>query len=101
MKSVSLQRSMRQCVARTTRSQINTQARVSGPRRSSVRTMALFGGGKTVPDSLYDVQVKTIDGKDVSMSQFKGKVRALFSCSSKPRWDGGASFERACHNNKR
>lgn len=74
MKSVSLQRSMRQYVARTTRGQT---ARVSAPRRSSVRTMALFGGGKTVPDSLYDIQVKTIDGKDVSMSQFKGKVRAL------------------------
>lgn len=71
MKSVSLQRSMRQYVVRTTRCQT---ARVSAPRRSSVRTMALFGGGKTVPDSLYDINVKTIDGKDVAMSQFKGKV---------------------------
>lgn len=45
------------------------------PRRTQCRTMALFGGAsKSVPDSIYDIKIKTIDGKDESMSRFKGKV---------------------------
>lgn len=44
------------------------------PKRTQYRTMALFGGAKSVPNSIYDIKIKTIDGKDESMSRFKGKV---------------------------
>ena len=46
----------------------------SANSRHTIRTTALFGGSKSVPSSIYDIKIKTIDGKDASMSQFKGKV---------------------------
>ena len=52
-------------------------------QRSAVRTMALFGGAKTtLPDSIYDIKVTTIDGKEISMSQFKGKVLMIANVAS-------------------
>lgn len=51
-------------------------------QRSAVRTMALFGASKTVPDSIYDIKVTTIDGKEISMSQFKGKVLLIANVAS-------------------
>lgn len=35
------------------------------------------------PDSIYDVQVKDISGKPVSMSQYKGKVLLIVNTASK------------------
>jgi len=49
---------------------------------TSVRTMALFGGAKAAPSSLYDINVKTIDGKDASMSAYKGKVLLVVNLAS-------------------
>lgn len=55
------------------------------PRRTPFRTAALFGGSKASPNSIYDIKIKTIDGKDESMSQFKGKVCVVVrGCGSRP-----------------
>ena len=62
------------------------RARISSVRpgrRATTRTMALFGGGaKPAPSSLYDIKIKTIDGKDASMDQFKGKVLLIVNVAS-------------------
>jgi hypothetical protein len=64
-------------VAYSARSTFATPVRrvVQNANRQTIRTTALFGGSKSVPSSIYDIKIKTIDGKDASMSQFKGKVR--------------------------
>jgi hypothetical protein len=51
--------------------------------RSAVRTMALFGGGsKTAADSIYDIKVTNIDGKEIKMSQYKGKALLIVNVAS-------------------
>lgn len=50
--------------------------------RPSVRTMALFGGSKTAADSIYDIKVTNIDGKEIKMSQFKGKALLIVNVAS-------------------
>jgi hypothetical protein len=53
----------------------------AGRRQMAQQTRALFGGGatkKSVPDSLYDIDATTIDGKPMSLSQLRGKVRTCF-----------------------
>lgn len=58
--------------------------RRSTPPTINTRTMAFFGGGnaKTLPSSIYDISVTTIDGKDISMSQFKNKVVLVVNVAS-------------------
>jgi hypothetical protein len=41
-----------------------------------VRVQALFSKDASIPSSLYEVKQKDIDGKDVDMSIYKGKVGA-------------------------
>jgi hypothetical protein len=51
--------------------------------RAAVRTMALFGGAKTaVPSSIYDIAVTNIDGKQIKMSQYKGKALLIVNVAS-------------------
>jgi Glutathione peroxidase len=51
--------------------------------RSAVRTMALFGGAsKTAADSIYNIKVTNIDGKEISMSQYKGKALLIVNVAS-------------------
>jgi len=42
----------------------------------------LFGGAKEVSGSMYDFTVKDIDGKDVSLSAYKGKVCVIVNVAS-------------------
>jgi glutathione peroxidase len=42
-------------------------------------SLALTGA----PMSVYDFQVKTIDGKEVSLSQYKGKALVIVNTASK------------------
>lgn len=53
-------------------------------RREVFQCRALFGGGTTkqVPNSIYDITVNTIDGSEVSMSQYKGKVVLVVNVAS-------------------
>ncbi|KAH7623914.1 hypothetical protein Ndes2526B_g01161 [Nannochloris sp. 'desiccata'] len=51
--------------------------------RSAVRTMALFGGAsKTAADSIYNIKVTNIDGKEIKMSQYKGKALLIVNVAS-------------------
>ena len=69
MQSVRIHRSVSSLARQPSVGRSHVRAR----KAISVRTMALFGS-KAAPDSLYDIKIKTIDGKDASMSQFKDKV---------------------------
>jgi len=53
-------------------------------QRVSVRPMAIFGGGasKQAPSTLYEIEVKTIDGQAKSMADFKGKVLLIVNVAS-------------------
>ncbi|PRW33989.1 glutathione peroxidase [Chlorella sorokiniana] len=58
-------------------------ARVPAARgREMMATRALFGGGAATKGSIYDYSVKSIDGKDINMSQFKGKVLLIINVAS-------------------
>nr|AFI55002.1 GPX1b [Chlorella sp. NJ-18] len=46
------------------------------------QTSALFGGSATAGKSLYDYDVKSIDGKDIKMDKFKGKVLLVINVAS-------------------
>nr|AFI55001.1 GPX1a [Chlorella sp. NJ-18] len=47
-----------------------------------MQTSALFGGSATAGKSLYDYDVKSIDGKDIKMDKFKGKVLLVINVAS-------------------
>jgi glutathione peroxidase len=55
-------------------------------------TLALSLSLSGAPMSLYDLQVQTIDGKDVSLSQYKGKalliVNTASQCGYTPQYKG-------------
>jgi len=44
--------------------------------------MALFGGAKTASGSIYDIEVQTIDGKNTTMKNYKGKVLLIVNLAS-------------------
>jgi glutathione peroxidase len=50
--------------------------------RRVMQTRALFGGSTTTADSLYNYTVKGIDGKDIKMDRFKGKVLLIINVAS-------------------
>lgn len=49
-------------------------------------------GALAAPKSIYDLKVKDIDGKDVALSQYKGKVAMVVNtasnCGYTPQYDG-------------
>lgn len=54
-------------------------------RHSNGQVRALFGGGSATtnaPQSLYDVKANTIDGKEMSMADLKGKVVLFVNVAS-------------------
>lgn len=52
-------------------------------RMDAIRTMALFGAAASkTSDSIYDIEVETIDGRKVSMKSFKGKVLLIVNLAS-------------------
>lgn len=58
----------------------------------STLSLTLLVALSGTPMSLYDFQVKTIDGKDVSLSQYKGKalviVNTASQCGFTPQYKG-------------
>ena len=65
-------------------SKLKTPVSARNSRRQSFQCRALFGGGTTkpVPSSIYDITVNTIDGSEVSMAQYKGKVVLVVNVAS-------------------
>ncbi|KAL4436645.1 hypothetical protein ABPG75_003784 [Micractinium tetrahymenae] len=66
-----------------TGAKLQAAARAAAPAaRQQTRTMALFGGSAATKGSLYDFTVKGIDGQDINMSKFKGKVLLIINVAS-------------------